>query len=119
MTPDRTSVDTYGVTTPGSLDGAEAAVLDESGRRVASRPLDDQRVLDAASGAVVGQVLGVLEDADPEWASSLPQPSGIPVSVTLVLPNGERFDEVEVLPPKDDPGGPLFAIYFPLAHPQF
>jgi hypothetical protein len=29
--------------TPGSLDGAEAVVLDAAGRRVAFCPLDDQR----------------------------------------------------------------------------
>jgi hypothetical protein len=107
------------MTTLGSLDGAEAAVLDESGQRVASCPLDDQRFLDEASGAVVGHVLGIFEDADPEWAKSLPRPSGVPMSITLVLPNDERFEGVRVLPPEDDSGEPLFAIHFPLAHPDF
>jgi hypothetical protein len=104
---------------PGSLDGAEAAVLDESGRRVASCPLDDQRFVDEASGVVVGRVFGVFEEADPEWAESLPRPSGVPVSITLVLPNDERFDGVRVLPPEHDSSEPLYAVYFPLAHPNF
>ena len=112
-------MDTEEVKTPGSLDGAEAAVLDESGRHVASCPLDDQRFVDEDSGSVVGRVFGVFEDADTERAESLPRPSGAPVSITLVLPNNERFDGVEVLPPDHDSGEPLHAIYFPLAHPNF
>jgi len=40
--------------------------------------------------------------------------------ITLVLPNGERFDGVEGRPPDPDWWGePLFAIYFPLVHPEF
>lgn len=105
--------------TPGSLDGVEAAVLDGSGRRVASCPLDDQRFRDEASGAMIGRVLGVFEDADPTWVESLPRPSGKPVRIALVLPNQERLDGVEVLPPEDDFGEPLLAVYFPLAHPDF
>ena len=94
-------------------------MLDESGRHVASCPLDDQRFVDEASGAVVGRVFGIFEDADPEWAESLPRPSGAPVSITLVLPNDERFAGVEVLPPEHDAAEPLHTIYFPLAHPEF
>ena len=106
--------------TPGALDGAEAVVLDESGRRVASCPLDDQRFVDEATGVVVGRVLGLFEKADPDWAESLPRPSGAPVSITLVLPNDERFDGVEVLPPEhDDADEPLHAIQFPLTHRDF
>ncbi len=112
--------DTPAVTTPGALDGAEALVLDESGRRVASCPLDDQRFVDEASGAVVGRVLGLFEEADPEWAESLPRPSGAPISITLVLPDDERFEGVEVLPPEhDDADDPLHAIQFPLTHQDF
>lgn len=108
------------MTMPGSLDGAETAVLDESGRRVASCPLDDHRVVDESTGVVVGRVFGLFEEADPDWAESLPRPSGAPVSITLVLPNDQRFDGVQVLPPEhEETDEPLHAIHFPLAHRDF
>lgn len=119
VTPESRRLDTSPLTMPGSLDGAKAAVLDESGRRVASCPLDDQRVIDEASGDVVGRVFGIFEEADPEWAESLARASGALMSITLVLPNDERFDGVQALPPEHDFNEPLHAIYFPLEHPDF
>ena len=41
------------------------------------------------------------------------------MSITLVLPNDERFDGVEVLPPEHDDADEPHAIQFPLTHRDF
>jgi hypothetical protein len=113
---------------PGSFDGAEGEVFDETGRRVAFVALDDQRTRRAGpsgqAGRVQGAVLGCFEEADPVWAARLPRASGPqtaePLSVTIFLPgSGERFENVVVGSPRRGRPGPVHSLFFPLAHEGF
>jgi hypothetical protein len=112
---------------PGSFDGAEGDVLDETGRVVASVAVDDQRfqpeMPSGKPGRIEGEVYACFEDADYEWANRLPRAfgdtsSGAPLSISIVLSNGKRLDGVQVSPPWQDGPGPIHSLHFPLSHPE-
>ena len=76
---------------PGSLDGSQGTVLDESGRRVADFAIDDQR-----RGAA-DPVYVVFEGRDPAWEDRLVAEAGRGLRVSLVWANGDRLEGVQVL----------------------
>ena len=86
---------------PGSLDGSQGPVYDESKRRVATFAIDDQR-LQAADPVYV-----VFEDRDPVWEDRLAAEAGRGLRVSLAWSSGHRLDRVLVLdayvPPIHDP----------------
>ncbi len=76
---------------PGSLDGSQGTAYDESGRRVASFEIDDQR-----RGAA-DPVYVVFEERDPAWEDRLVAEAGRGLRVSLVWESGDRLDQVLVL----------------------
>ena len=76
---------------PGSLDGSQGTVYDESGRRVADFAIDDQR------RQAADPVYAVFKGRDPAWEDRLVTEAGHGLRVSLVWKNGERLDQVLVL----------------------
>jgi hypothetical protein len=79
-------------TLPGSLDGSQGDVHDESGR-VASFAIDDQRI------HVDDPVYVVFEDRHRAWEDRLVAGAGRGLRVSLVWWSGQRLDQVLVLEP--------------------
>jgi hypothetical protein len=75
---------------PGSLDGSQGSVHDESGRQVATFAIEDQR-RQAADPVYV-----VFENRDPAWADRLVAEAGHGLRVSLVWTSGQRLDRVLV-----------------------
>jgi hypothetical protein len=76
---------------PGSLDGSQGNVYDESGPRVAKFAIEDQR-RQAADTVYV-----VFEDRDPAWEDRLVTEAGHGLRVSLIWASGQRLDRVLVL----------------------
>lgn len=76
---------------PGSLDGSQGDVLDESGRRVAKFAIEDKRRQSA------DPVYAVFEGRDPAWEGQLVAEAGRGFRVSLVWSSGQRLDGVVVL----------------------
>ena len=76
---------------PGSLDGSQGTVFDESGRRVAAFAIDDQR-RQAADPVYI-----VFEERDPAWEDRLVAEAGHGLRVSLDWGSGHRLDRALVL----------------------
>ena len=76
---------------PGSLDGSQGTVYDESGRRVAGFAIDDQR------RRAADPVYVVFEERDPAWEDRLVAEAGRGLRVSLGWASGRRLDRVLVL----------------------
>jgi hypothetical protein len=76
---------------PGSLDGSQGTVLDESGRQVASFATDDQR------RKAADPVYVFFEERNPAWEDRLVTEAGHGLRVSLVWMSGDRLDGVQVL----------------------
>jgi hypothetical protein len=76
---------------PGSLDGTQGDVHDESGRRVATFAIDDQR------RQAADPVYAVFEERDPGWEDRLVAEAGHGLRVSLIWSSGQRLDRVLVL----------------------
>ena len=76
---------------PGSLDGSQGNVSDESGRRVATFAIDDQR------RQAADPVYAVFQERDPAWEDRLAAEAGHGLRVSLVWGSGHRLDGVLVL----------------------
>lgn len=76
---------------PGSLDGSRGDAYDESGRRVATFGIDDQR------GGADDPVYAVFEERDPAWEDILVAEAGHGLRVSLAWSSGRRLDGVLVL----------------------
>jgi hypothetical protein len=76
---------------PGSLDGSQGIAYDESGRRVATFTIDDQR------RQAADPLYAVFEERYPAWEDRLVAEAGHGLHVSLEWSSGRHLDGVEVL----------------------